>query len=70
MNPSVPLTRCHVSAFSAAASEVLAGYSGSDRMYDGWTRLGRDYDGDGFEDLFGQDERMPYSVMANLTLTY
>ncbi|MEE4302493.1 MAG: hypothetical protein V2J24_23840, partial [Pseudomonadales bacterium] len=26
--------------------------------------------GDGFEDLFGRDERVPYSVLANLTLTY
>ena len=26
--------------------------------------------GEGFKDLFGRDERMPYSVPANLTLTY
>ena len=26
--------------------------------------------GEGFKDLFGRDERMPYSVLANLTLTY
>ena len=42
------------SAFSAAAAEVLAGYTGSERMYDGRTRVGRDYDGDGSEDMLGR----------------
>lgn len=51
------------SAFSAAAAEVLAGYTGSDRMYDGWTRLGRDYDGDGYEDKFGQHRATPGSLV-------
>jgi len=51
------------SAFSAAAAEVLAGYTGSDRMYDGWTRLGRDYDGDGYEDKFGRHLATPGSLI-------
>lgn len=47
------------SAFSAAAAEVLSRYSGSDRMYDGWTRLGRDYDGDGYQDMLGRHIAVP-----------
>jgi len=50
------------SAFSAAAAEVLTGYTGSARMYDGWTRLGRDYDGDGAEDLLGRHVALPGSL--------
>jgi hypothetical protein len=50
------------SAFSAAAAEVLAGYTGSERMYDGRTPLGRDYDGDGTEDLFGRHVAEPGSL--------
>ncbi len=51
------------SAFSAAAAEVLAAYTGSDRMYDGWTRLGRDYDGDGYEDKFGRHLATPGTLL-------
>ena len=47
------------STFSRAAAEVLTGYTGSERMYDGRTLLGRDYDGDGVEDLFGQHIAAP-----------
>lgn len=47
------------STFSAAAAEVLARYSGSGRFFDGVTRLGRDYDGDGIEDLMGQHIAVP-----------
>jgi hypothetical protein len=47
------------SAFSAAAAEILTRYSGSADMYDGTTRLGRDYDGDGTEDTFGQHVATP-----------
>lgn len=47
------------SAFSRAAAEVLTGYTGSDVMYDGVTYLGRDYDGDGSEDLLGQHIAVP-----------
>jgi len=50
------------SAFSAAAAEVLTGYTGSGRLYDGVTRLGRDYDGDGVEDLLGQHVAEPGSL--------
>ena len=50
------------SAFSAAAAEVLTGYTGSGRLYDGETRLGRDYDGDGVEDLLGQHVAEPGSL--------
>ncbi len=42
------------STFSRAAREVLRSYTRSDAMYDGVTLLGRDYDGDGVEDLLGQ----------------
>jgi hypothetical protein len=47
------------STFSAAAAEVLSDYAGSDRMFDGVTRLGRDYDGDGVEDFMGQHIAVP-----------
>jgi len=47
------------SAFSAAAAEVLSGYTGSERLYDGGTQLGRDYDGDGVDDLLGQHLATP-----------
>jgi hypothetical protein len=47
------------STFSRAAAEVLTGYTGSARMFDGITRLGRDHDGDGLEDLFGQHVAIP-----------
>ena len=47
------------SAFSAAAAEVLKEYSGSGRFFDGVTRLGRDFDGDGVEDLMGQHIAVP-----------
>lgn len=51
------------SAFSAAAAEILTRYSGSDRMFDGVTKLGRDYDGDGVEDTFGQHIATPGTLM-------
>ena len=47
------------SAFSRAAAEVLTAFTRSERMYDGITTLGRDYDGDGVEDLLGQHIAMP-----------
>ncbi len=47
------------SAFSRAGAEVLTAFTGSDRMYDGVTRLGRDYDGDGVEDFLGQHIAVP-----------
>jgi hypothetical protein len=51
------------SAFSRAAAEVLSAYTGSPEMYDGVTQLGRDYDGDGMEDLFGQHIVVPGRLM-------
>ncbi|MGD8485966.1 MAG: vanadium-dependent haloperoxidase [Chloroflexota bacterium] len=51
------------SAFSAAAAEVLTGYTGSGRMYDGSTHLGRDYDGDGADDLLGRHVANPGSLI-------
>ena len=42
------------STFSRAAAEILTAFTGSGAMYDGSTLLGRDYDGNGEEDLLGQ----------------
>lgn len=47
------------STFSRASAEVLTAFTGSGAMYDGVTGLGRDYDGDGQEDLFGQHVAVP-----------
>ena len=38
---------------------MLSGYTGSERLYDGRTRLGRDYDDDGVDDLLGQHLATP-----------
>lgn len=51
------------STFSRAAREVLRSFTGSDAMYDGVTLLGRDYDGDGVEDLLGQHIAISGSMM-------
>lgn len=40
----------------------VAAYSGSERLFDGVTRLGRDYDGHGNEDLLGQHVAVPGSM--------
>ena len=50
------------STFSRAAAEVLTAFTGSELMFDGATRLGRDYDGDGAEDLLGQHIAVPGSM--------
>ncbi len=42
------------STFSRAAREVLKAFAGSDRLYDGVTRLDDDYDGDGEIDKLGE----------------
>jgi len=47
------------STFSRAAAEVLSAFTGSDALYDGVTRIGRDYDGDGVEDMMGQHVAIP-----------
>lgn len=51
------------STFSRAGAEVLTAFTRSPRMYDGVTTLGRDYDGDGTEDLFGQHVAVPGSML-------
>ncbi|MCC7375421.1 MAG: vanadium-dependent haloperoxidase [Verrucomicrobiales bacterium] len=47
------------STFSRAAREVLLGFTGTDRYYDGQTRLGGDWDLDGEEDWLGQHRVLP-----------
>lgn len=47
------------STFSRAAAVVLREFTGSDRLYDGATRLDRDYDGDGRLDMLGQHVATP-----------
>jgi hypothetical protein len=51
------------STFSRAGAEVLTAFTGSPRMYDGVSTLGRDYDGDGSEDLFGQHVAVPGTLI-------
>ncbi len=47
------------STFSRASAEILTAFTGSSAMYDGVTGLGRDYDGDGIEDLLGRHVAVP-----------
>lgn len=51
------------STFSRSGAEVLTAFTGSPTMYDGETTLGRDYDRDGTEDLFGQHVAAPGSMI-------
>lgn len=51
------------STFSRSAAEVLTAFAGTGAMYDGTTLLGRDYDGDGVEDLMGQHIVLPGNLM-------
>jgi hypothetical protein len=62
VTPAFPEYVSGHSTFSAAAAEVLTRYTGSSVMFDGVTRLGRDYDGDGVEDLLGRHVAMPGSL--------
>lgn len=50
------------STFSRAAREVLRAFAGTDRLYDGVTRLDVDYDGDGELDMLGQHVALPGSL--------
>ena len=50
------------STFSRSAAEILTAFTGSPQMYDGATLLGRDYDGDGEEDLLGRHVASPGSL--------
>lgn len=52
--PSFPEYTSGHSTFSRAAREVLLGFSGSDALYDGRSRLDVDLDGDGELDWLGQ----------------
>lgn len=52
------------STFSLAAREVLRAFTGSDRLYDGVTRLDADYDGDGELDLLGRHVTLPGSLVT------
>ncbi len=60
--PFAEFTSGH-STFSAASAAVLSSFSGTDAFYDGTTRLGRDYDGDGEEDLMGRHVVEPGFLM-------
>ena len=50
------------STFSRTAAEILTAFSGSTPMYDGTTRLGRDDDRNGQEDLLGRHVAAPGSL--------
>ena len=51
------------STFSRTAREVLLAFTGSDTLYDGVTRVGEDYDGDGEEDFLGRHVVPPGHLM-------
>lgn len=51
------------STFSRSAAEILTEFTGSSTFYDGATMLGRDYDGDGREDLMGMHRVLPGRMM-------
>ncbi|MGH9465483.1 MAG: vanadium-dependent haloperoxidase, partial [Thermoanaerobaculia bacterium] len=59
LTPAFPEYVSGHSTFSRAAREVLRRFAGSDRLYDGQTLLGEDWDGDGVEDLMGQHIAVP-----------
>lgn len=54
VTPPFPEYTSGHSAFSAAAAEVLAAYSGTDAFYDGVSRSRYDLDGNGEPDLLGE----------------
>lgn len=56
--PFAEFTSGH-SGFSAAAAVVLTATTGSDAFFDGVTRIGKDLNGDGVEDLLGEHVAMP-----------
>lgn len=65
------------STFSASAAEVLRLFSGSEKFYDGVTRLHRDYNNDGVNDMMGEFVFTTGSLMfedgtpaANVTLRW
>ncbi len=62
VTPAFPEYVSGHSTFSRAAREVLRRFAGSDRLYDGETLLGEDWDKDGVEDLMGQHVAIPGSL--------
>lgn len=54
VTPAFPEYTSGHSTFSAAAAEVLTRFAGSNKFYDGTTRLRRDFNKDGVADLLGQ----------------
>ncbi len=50
------------STFSAAAAEMLRGFTGSDQLYDGVTRVPYDRNRDGLDDLVGEFIALPGSL--------
>lgn len=60
--PFAEFTSGH-SGFSAASAAILTELTGSETFYDGVTRIGKDLNGDGEEDLLGQHIAMPGSNM-------
>jgi hypothetical protein len=50
------------STFSRTAREVLLAFTGTDALYDGVTKIGHDFDGDGRQDLLGQHVQRPASL--------
>lgn len=60
--PFAEFTSGH-SGFSAAAAAILTDMTGSETFYDGVTRIGKDLNGDGEEDFFGQHIALPGSNM-------
>ncbi len=62
VTPPFPEYTSGHSAFSAAAAAVLTEFTGSEVFFDGSTRIGKDLDGDGEEDLLGQFVAQPGSL--------
>lgn len=64
--PFAEFTSGH-STFSGSAAEVLRRFTGTDALFDGVTRMGLDYDGDGEEDLLGEHRVLPGGNMFENT---
>ncbi len=62
VTPPFPEFTSGHSAFSAAAAEVLTGLTGSEQFFDGVTRIDKDLDGDGENDLLGEFNAQPGSL--------
>lgn len=62
VTPPFPEFTSGHSAFSAAAAEVLSGLTGSEQFFDGVTRIDKDLDDDGENDLLGEFNAQPGSL--------